>query len=823
MQENVKNIITATRDEIVRLMLLQKKNLSELTESPDLFGKDKGTLDRATAKEFCDQLENEIGKAKRLELVVAVVGTMKAGKSTAINAIVGAEVLPNRSEAMTTLPTVIRHCVGKVEPLLRFDKRKPFNDLIVNLKARLANLQKSGQLDEMLKSGHLGANEKKSVPHDIRALIQDLMSGALVELNSEYEGRSSIYGFLRCLNDLVRLARLVDIEPPLDAYSQMIDFPLIEVEFAHLKGMEGHGSFALLDTPGPNEAMAGSALRKVLQEQLPQASAVLAVIDYTQRGTDADQELRDFLGNVLEQLQDRLYVVVNKFDQCGPNDHNYEQTRQQIASQAFGGKVSVSNVFPVASLLAYYANAALRELTAHRQLPLAEPWVEKFGQLALGMVWRNQIENSDAVRNAAIGLWSLSHYDPLTTTVIKGGYRHAAFLAMKSALSLTSSQSGKIDNFLVMRTQATGKDVAALQALVDGLQQDVDTVAQAKTQLHSQAKQAQSKLSSDVSAIQEKTRKGVDGKLSEFFKTGQVKTKEVNKKRVEDAKASEEDKKQSWVNNFIPRDKVKEPEGNLFNPDEPRIPFQTEEMARDFNSIVWGEITTITAKVETTVQGTLNRALKELAKQMHEEVNEQCLKPIVAKAQQRFEGDGFSLRLDLPEAQFTDVDGLDMKSLANETIKQHIKREKKTRKVEQSGAWGWLKRKADFFDNEWGCDRESYTVEHKHFVVDLADINTRVSAKLEAVFNDLFGSIEVHIKQSVIPEIDKALHQLSVDLEGYRGDLLGSIQEKSKSREEQEHIQKRLNKVRQSQNKLQPDIATTRSEISAIEQNAYQA
>jgi ribosome-binding ATPase YchF (GTP1/OBG family) len=67
-----------------------------------------------------------------METVIAVVGTMKAGKSTTINAIVGKEILPNRNDPMTTLPTLIRNKHGQVEPLLRLNEIKPlveFNSL----------------------------------------------------------------------------------------------------------------------------------------------------------------------------------------------------------------------------------------------------------------------------------------------------------------------------------------------------------------------------------------------------------------------------------------------------------------------------------------------------------------------------------------------------------------------------------------------------------------------------------------------------------------------------------------------------------------------
>ena len=67
-------------------------------------------------------MENELLKLKNEEFIISMVGTMKAGKSTTINAIVGQEILPSRVEAMTTLPTLITHIKGKVEPVLKLNK-----------------------------------------------------------------------------------------------------------------------------------------------------------------------------------------------------------------------------------------------------------------------------------------------------------------------------------------------------------------------------------------------------------------------------------------------------------------------------------------------------------------------------------------------------------------------------------------------------------------------------------------------------------------------------------------------------------------------------
>ncbi len=83
-------------------------------------------------------LNNELRKISRLEMVLAIVGTMKAGKSTTINAIVGTEVLPNRNRPMTALPTLIRHTPGQKEPVLHFftcRANRPFNSTITTAPA----------------------------------------------------------------------------------------------------------------------------------------------------------------------------------------------------------------------------------------------------------------------------------------------------------------------------------------------------------------------------------------------------------------------------------------------------------------------------------------------------------------------------------------------------------------------------------------------------------------------------------------------------------------------------------------------------------------
>ena len=107
-----------------KIIALKKEAMVLLDESVCLLSnavtKSEAGQERERFLHSMGMLKEEAFKLRKNEIVIAVVGTMKAGKSTIINAIVGSEVLPVRNLPMTTLPTLLRHVPGKKEPELSF-------------------------------------------------------------------------------------------------------------------------------------------------------------------------------------------------------------------------------------------------------------------------------------------------------------------------------------------------------------------------------------------------------------------------------------------------------------------------------------------------------------------------------------------------------------------------------------------------------------------------------------------------------------------------------------------------------------------------------
>ncbi|EFL2229084.1 hypothetical protein AM635_001931 [Escherichia coli] len=333
-------------DEADRLLQLNINLLRQMVDEPDVLSDSKNEngllFDKRKALKRIEELEGEQIKTARREMVLAVVGTMKAGKSTTINAIVGQEILPNRNRPMTSVPTLIRHVPGKTEPVLHLEHIQPVRNLLITLQEKLATPAGQQVAQSLQQTG------------DTRELLDILADD--VWLKNEYHGEDEIFTGLASLNDLVRLAAVMGTEFPFDEYAEVQKLPVIDVAFSHLVGMDAcQGTLTLLDTPGPNEA-GQPQMEMMMRDQLQKASAVLAVMDYTQMNSKADEEVRKELNAIADVSAGRLFVLVNKFDEKDRNGDGADAVRQKVPAMLNSDVLPASRVYPGSSRQAYLAN-----------------------------------------------------------------------------------------------------------------------------------------------------------------------------------------------------------------------------------------------------------------------------------------------------------------------------------------------------------------------------------------------------------------------------------------------------------------------------------
>ena len=149
MNQKISNesLLVGLKKQLQKVLFNQQQLLLNLEKNdlvPKYDAEKPMVFDDKTVPEMKNVLQGEYAKLENFEVVLAVVGTMKAGKSTTINAIVGKEILPNRNRPMTSLPTLIAHKKDQKEPVISCDVNE-INKYIARLK-KILDWKKTSKL-----------------------------------------------------------------------------------------------------------------------------------------------------------------------------------------------------------------------------------------------------------------------------------------------------------------------------------------------------------------------------------------------------------------------------------------------------------------------------------------------------------------------------------------------------------------------------------------------------------------------------------------------------------------------------------------------------
>ena len=720
----------------------------------------KQTFTRESVPKDLEILRGEVSKLEKLDLVLAVVGTMKAGKSTAINAIIGTEVLPTRNRPMTALPTLIRHTPGTTKPVLRFQNRQPVNALASRLKDKVKK-SRHDLRDEMDRDRHF---------HD---LVDSIDKGE--DFKGIYKGASEIAEFLKDLNDLVRLSSRFELEFPFGDYDEVGEMPVIEVEFAHLSEMKGRsGRLVLLDTPGPNEA-GQSQLRRQLQDQLKKSSAVLVVLDYTQMGSDADDDVRDELKKIAGVMAGRSYVLVNKFDQKDRNSDTEKQVRDLVTKDLLKDVVRGDDVFPVSARWAYLSNRARQAIRFEERLPdpEKEPWVSDFGSEAFGMRWRDRIENRKEISEWADSLWKESLFTAPLERVIQSAYFRAAVLAVQSAAAKLSDYEQKMSNYLSVRSKSLKNDIDVLKSQIIALEKDLNEVVDSEKAADTKTIQLLSRVDQKLDERLNTCTKQIENEIDTYFETG---------KGIIIAKNMQEKKKQKSIpallRSFFSTDTATEDPD--FDPECTSIEFEVKSEAENLILKMNISIDRIMRQSKDFLRYNIAEILGEFEVQL-ESIRENDTTKIIRHLEERLGNADFQISIQIPNSS-----NLELEYRIDDTLQDFF--EEKTRRVtkrrRQSGFWGGL---CELFDtDDWGW--ESYTDEETRYIVNFEDVRSRIIYNMRNYFSGLNKEIEKNIEIPIKENISTYFEELKFKIENLRGDFLQSIQDHGLEKEKKEQL-----------------------------------
>ncbi|EEW8151069.1 dGTPase [Escherichia coli] len=783
-------------DEADRLLQLNINLLRQMVDEPDVLSDSKNEngllFDKRKALKRIEELEGEQIKTARREMVLAVVGTMKAGKSTTINAIVGKEILPNRNRPMTSVPTLIRHVPGKTEPLLHLEHIQPVCNLLITLKEKIATSEGQQVAQTLQQTG------------DTRELLDILADDSW--LKNEYHGEEEIFTGLESLNDLVRLAAAMGSEFPFDEYAEVQKLPVIDVEFSHLVGMDAcQGTLTLLDTPGPNEA-GQPQMEVMMRDQLQKASAVLAVMDYTQMNSKADEDVRKELNAIADVSAGRLFVLVNKFDEKDRNGDGADAVRQKVPAMLNSDVLPASRVYPGSSRQAYLANRALHELRKNGTLPVDEAWVDDFVREAFGRMKKDYVcKDSELATEGATDLWEGSLIDQLITEVIQSSHSRAAALAVDSAAAKLMQNAENVSEYLSLRHQGLQQSIQSLQAHITSLLADIQEIEECQNQVTGDVRMAMEDINTKTGELLTKVCASLEEELNDYFRSG---------KRKEQQMLEEENSAQPRERNAFAffhdifgtgnqHDRMRD-----FDPDSPEIKFSDRRAALELMTQIESTVTSLHREAEAQFRPELEKIVRGIETGFRGTAL-YATEKIAGRINARLEDEGFTVKISFPAVSQLQT------RLAVQTNLSALMEERTetvTRRRRQDGVWGTLCRWANTSD--WGW--KEYSVDVSRSVINMNKVRKEVMSLTRAYFGELQASIEQNINQPVRQEIDDFFCTFREKVEQLRNTLIQSSEDHKRDQQAQEHLTERLQALNERVPELITDSKALREELETM-------
>ncbi|EJH5306121.1 dGTPase, partial [Escherichia coli] len=595
-------------------------------------------------------------------------------------------------------------------------------------------------------------------------------------------------------------------EFPFDEYAEVQKLPVIDVEFSHLVGMDAcQGTLTLLDTPGPNEA-GQPQMEVMMRDQLQKASAVLAVMDYTQMNSKADEDVRKELNAIADVSAGRLFVLVNKFDEKDRNGDGADAVRQKVPAMLNSDVLPASRVYPGSSRQAYLANRALHELRKNGTLPVDEAWVDDFVREAFGRMKKDYVcKDSELATEGATDLWEGSLIDQLITEVIQSSHSRAAALAVDSAAAKLMQNAENVSEYLSLRHQGLQQSIQSLQAHITSLLADIQEIEECQNQVTGDVRMAMEDINTKTGELLTKVCASLEEELNDYFRSG---------KRKEQQMLEEENSAQPRERNAFAffhdifgtgnqHDRMRD-----FDPDSPEIKFSDRRAALELMTQIESTVTSLHREAEAQFRPELEKIVRGIETGFRGTAL-YATEKIAGRINARLEDEGFTVKISFPAVSQLQT------RLAVQTNLSALMEERTetvTRRRRQDGVWGTLCRWANTSD--WGW--KEYSVDVSRSVINMNKVRKEVMSLTRAYFGELQASIEQNINQPVRQEIDDFFCTFREKVEQLRNTLIQSSEDHKRDQQAQEHLTERLQALNERVPELITDSKALREELETM-------
>ncbi|MGL6339502.1 MAG: dynamin family protein [Waterburya sp.] len=763
MVDNKLNSQEVTGKNPINVDVLQQEVIGLLDEINLLIDHTQADLNSLAEPKY-EQFQAQIAAAGRnvadLQLRMAIVAPMKAGKSTIINAIAGQELLPSCAVAMTTIPTEI---VFNPE----------INEAVLNLSSDTLRVFKNLEQDLRRKVDQLGLEPLQQrlarYPH-LLDLFVEIATSANSPFIEQVKGREAIVKILNRLNHIIRICSV--IEPTQDFLSQLQDVPRIETPCLSLDNSQQAqtlGKLTIIDTPGPNEAGDGLRLTAVVEEQLRRSSIVLVVLDFTQLNNEAAETIKKQIQPIVESIgQDNLYVLVNKIDQRRPGDMTPEQVKEfVIADLGLNPENERDRVFEVAAVRAFAATKFLLEVQQHPGIQLLE--IKSLTSLApevLGIDWDEELDdiNVEVLSKKAQKLWHKSGFAPFIESAIAALMVNAAPQCLSNALNLSRNHLLAIRDDLNLRNNAISQDTAKIQAEIQSLETDLNFLESCRDRLSSIADiKIRLQQNLEVLLAQLKTEAAVDVENffagEEYEQADAIKKADIQARNLLLSNLGDFELFPKWVSDNLKAGIEYKTAGIVSFKNELEAEYFTQEAIARAKQ----RLETLIIKVSEDIEVEIKQARENLEHFLIKETQ-----GIIERAKQRLQT-AFEIELDLPSPIIKNEQEIQIEQQLVKT-KSRLVDDGYEERLVRKRAWYYWFGVIPFYSQEQ--HKKPYKKED-YYAVSVHEIVNQINLSSETFVNEIQQKVTVYLEQELHQQVDNFF----VKLDNYLGNYLKSLQQ----------------------------------------------
>ncbi len=713
--------------------------------------------------DFEQQVSEEAKKVENLELRMAIVAPMKAGKSTITNAIVGQEILPSRNAAMTTLPTEIIFDAELTEPVLYLSSQilAVFQETLLALRHRIDDIGIEEALEKLAQYPHL-----KQMPKQIQESVG-------LSIPAKSQGRKNIIHTLTSLNDIVRLCSILD--PLADPLQSLMDIPRIYTPFWRSsqanQQSESLGNLVIVDTPGPNEAGDNLRLQGVVEEQLSRSSIVLIVLDFTQLKNEAAEKVKKDVQKVIElRGKENLYVLINKVDQRRDGDMNPEQVQQFVAAEF--GIGDTGRVFEISARRAFTSASFLVELQHNSSVNITQMKTARaLAQEVLGMDWEEELQEVTAedLQRKAEKLWKKSGFDPFLNGAINALMAEAAPRCIMSALRIARGRLAELSNDVQLRSSAINEDEAKLKQEVGALEKDLQLLEESRNRLQ-EVDRIKANLFQQLNKILESLQEKAKDSLETYFNEKEYQRADIFKKG---GMATESFF--NWVSKKFKHVQINSQSSGV-------IEFTSLRAAEDFAEQA---IASVKSNVVEPLLENVRKQVKKIIEQARQDITKSLdteTQPIIERARQRL-NKNFNVNLSLPTPNLNNGNVGSTKVRVNQKTKC-VDQGYETKVVEKRDFFHWfgLVKKKETISVKRPDKKEDY------YTVSRQEIVEKSNKLIENNIQNIKKGINQYLDEDFKQRVDSFFKELDSYLNNYCDTLIQAQKDQKIQAEKKEQL-----------------------------------